>query len=442
VIERYSRQPMSALWSEEAKYRTWLDVEILVCEAWAKAGKIPKDALKSIQQNAKFDTDKVLEREKITKHDVAAFVSIVQESIGEAGKYLHFGLTSSDVLDTAFAYRLKKSGELILKELDNTLSITRDCALRDKSTIMMGRTHGIHAEPMTMGLKWLLWHDMMKRSKLRLERAIAVISVGKLSGAVGNYAHVPPEVEIYVCEKLGLKPDSVSTQVISRDRMAEYFSAIALLGSCIETIVVELRHLQRTEVGEVREGFTPGQKGSSAMPHKQNPISAENLTGLARLLRSMVIPALENCALWHERDISHSSVERVIGPDANILADYMLGRLNTLLANLVVDADRMKKNMEISRGLVFSQTCLLALINSGCQRDEAYGIIQESAFESTAKNIPFSQALKANPKATKLISHEALDMLFDVSRFTRHQDHLFEKVLNDDLDKKTGSPGR
>ncbi len=429
MIERYSRPQMSALWSEEAKFRTWLDVEVLACEAMAHYKLIPSSAIESIRKNAKFDIETVLERERETKHDVAAFVSVVQDSIGEAGRFLHMGMTSSDVVDTAFAYRMSKSCELLLKELDACLEVTKTRALEHKNLLMMGRTHGIHAEPTTMGLKWLLWHDMLKRAKARIESAKIEVSVGKLSGAVGNYANLPPEIEKYVCDKLGLKQDTVSTQVIARDRFASLFSSLALLGSTVEAIAVELRHLQRTEVSEVREGFSKGQKGSSAMPHKRNPISAENLTGLARLLRGMLIPALENVALWHERDISHSSVERVIGPDANILADYMISRLTGLLKNLEVFPDKMKENLNLLQGVVFSQRVLLKLIEKGMSRDDAYKLVQSNAHQALDTRQPFKSLLEKDAAVKKVLSDAEISALFDTQVYTAHLDSIYGKVL-------------
>ena len=432
MIERYSRPEMSLIWSEETQYRTWLDIEVLACEAWATLGKIPEADMKNIRERAGFEVEKIRETEKKTKHDVAAFVSEVQRVIGASGRFVHMGLTSSDIVDTAFAYRLKKSAEGILKGLEACLETTLKRAEEHKQTLMMGRTHGIHAEPMTLGMKWLLWHDSLQRARKRIEAAKKEISVGKLSGAVGNYAHVPPEVEKFVCNKLGLTPDTLSTQVISRDRIAAYFSALALMASSVEAIAVELRHLQRTEVGEVREGFSSGQKGSSAMPHKRNPISAENITGLCRLLRAMVIPALEDCALWHERDISHSSVERVIGPDANILADYLLWRLNHLLINLEVFPQKMAENLNLLCGVTQSQTVLLKLIEKGLSRDEAYSIVQGNALRALDEKVSFQDLLKADPKVAKVLPQVELSALFDDQSALKHLDYLYGKVLRNE----------
>lgn len=431
MIPRYSRPGMASLWTEEAQFRTWLDIEVLACEGWAKVGKIPKEALKDIKEKANFETEKVLELERETKHDLAAFVSEVQRHIGEAGRFLHLGMTSSDVVDTALSIRLKKSADLILAELDRCLALTKERALRDKDIPMMGRTHGIHAEPITMGTKWLLWHDFLKRAKSRLRAAQEEVAVGKISGAVGNYAHIPPEVEKHVCQSLGLKVDSLSTQIIARDRYATYFSALGILGSAVEAIAVELRHLQRTEVGEAREGFGKKQKGSSAMPHKRNPISAENLTGIARLLRGMVVPAMENVALWHERDISHSSVERIIAPDANILADYMLARLHDLLSGLEIFPARMQENLDQLHGVIYSQKVLLALVETGLSRDEAYEIVQKNALAALDKRTPFKGLLSADSRVTKVLPQKALDMLFEPRQYFQNLDYLYQKVLNE-----------
>lgn len=432
MIERYSRPQMTAVWSQEAQFRTWLDIEVLACEGWAKLGKIPAKDLEEIQKKAGFDTAAILEREKVTKHDVAAFVSVVQERIGPSGRFVHMGLTSSDIVDTSLAYRMTKSADMILKELRRCIEVTAKRAVEHKSLISIGRTHGIHAEPMSFGQKWLVWNAMLTRAETRLKSAREEIAVGKLSGAVGNYAHTPPDVEEYVCSKLGLKADCVSTQVIARDRFAAYFSALGILGSVIEAIAVELRHLQRTEVGEAREGFTIGQKGSSAMPHKRNPISAENLTGLGRLLRSMVIPAMEDCALWHERDISHSSVERVIGPDANILADYALDRLSGVLERLEVFPEQIEKNLNSLHGVIYSQQVLLRLIEAGMSRDEAYAIVQARAHEALDKATSFQGLLKTDKAVTSRLNEKDLAAIFDPRSYMRHLDHLYEKVLGED----------
>ncbi len=442
MIARYSRPKMAGIWSEEAQFRTWLDIEVQACEGWAKLGKIPAEAMREIREKAGFDTEAVLEREKETKHDVAAFVSVVQSRVGASGRFIHLGMTSSDVVDTALAYRLKKSAEIILEELQGCLDVTRDRAIRERDIPIMGRTHGIHAEPMTMGMKWLLWHDQLRRARHRLEQAKIEISVGKISGAVGNYAHIPPEVEQHVCQSLGLQVDTLSTQVISRDRFASYFCALALLASTVEGIAIELRHLQRTELSEAREGFSRGQKGSSAMPHKRNPISAENLTGLARLLRAMAIPAMEDCALWHERDISHSSVERVIGPDANLLADFMLARLCGLLRGLEIFPEKMRENMDQLRGVIYSQPVLLALVEKGLSRDEAYEIVQKNALAALDRKVSFLELLKADTRVTKVLSENSLSMLFEPSRYFHHLDYVYQKVLGDETRKTVADSGR
>jgi adenylosuccinate lyase len=420
---------MADLWSVQNQFQAWLEIEILACEGWARLGKIPAADLETIQKKASFQVDEVLSREAETKHDVAAFVSVVQEKVGAAGRFIHLGLTSSDIVDTAFAYRMTRSADLVLAEIDKVLAITKRRALLEKKIPMMGRTHGIHAEPTTMGTKWLLWHDALKRSRVRVAAAREEIAVGKISGAVGNYAHLPPEIEKHVCEKLGLRVDTVSTQVIARDRFASYFTALALLGSTVEGIATEIRHLQRTEVGEAREGFSKGQKGSSAMPHKRNPISSENLCGLARLLRSMALPAMENIALWHERDISHSSVERVIGPDANILADYVLSRLGQVLEGLEIFPERMKENLNLLQGVIFSQRVLLALIEKGFSRDEAYATVQKHALAALDQRRPFLEFLKTDPKVASALSSQQLDGIFNLESYLHQVDYLYEKVL-------------
>jgi adenylosuccinate lyase len=420
---------MENLWSEEAKYRTWLDIEILACEGWAKLGKIAERDLAAIREKAAFTIAEILEAEKKTKHDVAAFVSVVQSHVGSSGRYIHLGLTSSDIVDTAFCYRLTKSTDLILTEMDRVLVLLRANALRDKAIVMIGRTHGIHAEPTTMGLKWLLWFDVFRRARSRLENSRHEVAVGKISGAVGTYALAPPQIEGYVCKALGLKPDTVSTQVVARDRFASFFLAAAQIAMAIEGVALEIRHLSRTEVGEVREGFESGQKGSSAMPHKRNPITAENLTGLSRLVRSYVMPALENCGLWHERDISHSSVERVIAPDACILMDYMLSKCHELLGRLEIFPDKMRENLDKLRGAIYSQKVLSALVERGLLRDEAYEIVQKNAFTGIDERDNFLDGLKAEPKVTKVLASLELEALFQPGESLKHIDSIYKKVL-------------
>ena len=429
MIERYSRPQMTALWSMEACYRTWLDIEILASEGWARIQGIPEASLKQIKNTVKLDIPLILEREKNTKHDIAAFVSVIQESVGEAGRYIHMGLTSSDILDTAFSYRLKSSATLLLKELDQLLLLTKERAIEHKYFIMIGRTHGIHAEPITMGLKWLQWHTLLARSKARLLLAKEEVSAGKLSGVVGTYAEVPPSVEEFVCEKLGLLPDTISTQVIARDRYASYFMALSLIAAVVETIAVEIRHLQRTEVQEVREGFGPKQKGSSAMPHKRNPIIAENLTGLSRLVRSLASSSLENCVLWHERDISHSSVERVIGPDINVTVDFMLARLLDLLTHLEVFPDKMRHNLDLLYGANYSQSVLLALVKKGMSRDSAYELVQKLALKAIDQKQFLLDLLQKETKITDLLSESELKPMFDPSNHLKNLDHIYEKAL-------------
>jgi len=393
MIPRYTRDVMVKLWSPEEKLRAWCLVEFYACEAWYKLGKVPKKDYKVIKEKLSpymkkgFTVEnikRVEEIEKETKHDVIAFLTHLSEIIGPSGRYLHLGMTSSDMLDTAMAWLMKRAMEIIIEDLGRIKKILKDRAHEFKDTLMIGRTHGIHAEPITFGLKIALWYEEAKRNEKRLLNALETISYGKISGAVGTFAHVPPEVEAYVCEKLGLKPDPISNQIVQRDRYAEYMASLAILGTTVEKIAIEIRHLQRTEVLEVEEYFSPGQKGSSAMPHKRNPILSENLCGLARLLRGYLVPALENVVLWHERDISHSSVERVIVPDATTVADFMLVRLEGLLKNLIVYSENMKRNFNLLRGLIFSQQVMLALTEKGMTREEAYKIVQELAMKVLA----------------------------------------------------------
>jgi adenylosuccinate lyase len=381
MIERYTLPEMGVIWQDSFKFDTWLKIEILACEARAAAGEIPKEDLNTIKEKASFDVKRILEIEETTKHDVIAFLTNVSEHVGPASRHIHYGMTSSDILDTTLSYQMKSAGELLLKRLYQLKDVLKSRGNEHKYTLCIGRSHGIHAEPTTMGLKFALWYEETKRNIKRLINAIEVISVGQISGAVGTFEHLSPSVEQYVCDKLGLKPAPVTTQVIQRDRHAEFLSVIALIGSSLEKIAVEIRHLQRTEVLEAEEYFSKGQKGSSAMPHKRNPIISERITGLARLLRSNAMAAYENNALWHERDISHSSVERVIVPDSCITLDYMLDLGIKLVRDLIIYPDNMLNNLNITRGLVYSQTILLRLVDKGVSREDAYKIVQTAAMK-------------------------------------------------------------
>ncbi len=439
MIPRYTREVMARLWSPEEKLRAWLLVEVLACEAWAKLGRVPRQALEVIKAKTEpflekgftaEDVSRIEEIERETRHDVIAFLTYLERLIGPEGRYLHLGMTSSDMLDTAMAWLMKRAMEIIIEDVDELLEVLKHRALEHKDTVMIGRTHGIHAEPITFGLKFALWYEEMRRNKRRLEAALETISYGKLSGAVGTFAHIEPEVEAYVCEKMGLKPAPVSNQVIQRDRYAEYLASLAVLAGTVEKIATEIRHLQRTEVLEAEEFFAKGQKGSSAMPHKRNPILSENLCGLARLVRGYLMPALENDALWHERDISHSSVERVIVPDATTLADFMLKRLTRMLDKLIVYPERMKRNLNLLRGLIFSQPLLLALTEKGLPRQEAYALVQRRAmevWEDEKKSFP--EVVRQAPEITKYLSEEELARLFDLKYYLRHVDTIFKRVF-------------
>lgn len=431
MISRYTRPEMARIWTEQRKFETWLRIELEVCEALAEMGEIPKEAVKEIREKAVFNVERVNELEKITKHDVIAFLTNVGESVGPHSRYLHYGLTSSDILDTSFALLLQEASDLILKDIERLLAVLKEKAFKYRDTPMIGRSHGIHAEPITFGLKMALWHDEMKRNLLRMERAREAISVGKISGAVGTFAHHPPSVEEAVCKRLGLKPAPISTQIVQRDHHAEFFTTLAIIASSIEKFSVELRHLQRTEVLEVEEFFSKGQKGSSAMPHKRNPISAENLSGLARLIRSYSLAALENIPLWHERDISHSSVERVIGPDATILMDYMLNRLASLIENLIVYPENMKANLEKMGGLIHSEAILLLLTKKGLSREEAYDVVQRNAMQTWEKGVDFKTLLSQDETIKRLLAPEELSCAFDVQGRLHHVDDIFQRVFGD-----------
>jgi len=429
MIERYSRKQCADIWTNDTKYKVWLNIEIAVCEAYANAGKIPADSLEHIKAAASFDAKRVDEIELVVKHDIIALLTAVKEKVGEDARFIHMGVTSSDVLDTAFAIQLVRAGKLILKDIDVLLKILREKAFKYKLLPMIGRTHGIHAEPITFGLKFVSWYEEMKRNRQRLKRAIENVRYGKIKGAVGTYGNIDPSVEQYVCEKFGLHAEPYSTQVIARDRHAEYFSSIAILAAGIERIALEIRHLQRTEVREVEEYFTKGQKGSSAMPHKRNPILSENLTGLSRVVRSYLIAALEDIPLWHERDISHSSVERVIAPDATILIDFMLNRVTWLVEHLVVYEDRMKSNLDITKGLYDSEKVMLALINKGMTRENAYALIQKAAFVAFNKGLNFADVLLSDRKISSLLAKSELRQMFGVDAHFRHIDYIYKRVF-------------
>lgn len=427
MIERYTRPAMGAIWSDTNKYRIWLDIEIAATEAQTQLGIVPLEALKVIQEKANFDVERVLEIEETTKHDVIAFLTNVAEYVGEPARYIHLGMTSSDVLDTCLSVQLKQSGELLLKAMERLRDITARRAQEFKYTLCIGRTHGIHAEPTTFGLKFLLWHEEAKRNIHRLQEAISTISVAMISGAVGTYEHISMKVEEYVAHKLGLVPAPVSTQVIQRDRHAEFLSVLAIIGASLEKIAVEIRHLQRTEVLEAEEYFSKGQKGSSAMPHKRNPIVSERICGLARLLRGNAMAAMENVALWHERDISHSSVERVICPDSTITLDYMLHLMNNLLENLLVYPETMRKNLDITCGLTFSQTVLLELAQRGVSREDAYAMVQRNAMQTWQERKPFLDYLKADAGIGQYLSHKELDEICNLEKSKRNVDAIFAR---------------
>ncbi|HZX14026.1 MAG TPA: adenylosuccinate lyase [Thermodesulfobacteriota bacterium] len=431
MIQRYSRPEMLRIWSEGAKYQNWLRIEIVVCEAWAKLGRIPPQALSKIKKRARFDVARVQELEKTLKHDVIAFLTCVSEYVGEESRYIHVGLTSSDVLDTSFALQLRDAATIIVDDLKQVIEVLRGVAYKHKYTPMIGRTHGIHAEPITLGLVFALWYDEMKRNLDRMERARDVVSVGKISGAVGTFANVPPFVEERVCSVLGLKPAKVSTQIIQRDIHAEYFLTLSIIASTIEKIALQIRHFQRTEVIELEEPFTQGQKGSSAMPHKRNPVLSENLCGLSRLVRSYAISALENIPLWHERDISHSSVERVIGPDATILVDFMLYRLRGLLDTLEIYPENMEKNLWLTRGLIFSEKILLKLIDKGLSREKAYVLVQRNAMKSWGGKDNFKDIILKDEEIISCLSLHEIEECFDVKHDLKQVDYIFDRVFSE-----------
>jgi len=429
MIERYSRPEMAALWTQESRFGSWLEVELAVCEAWARLGAIPADALAEIRAKASFDVARILQIEEKTRHDVIAFLTAVEERVGPAARFIHLGCTSSDIVDTANALLLVRAGKMILKDIDVVLAVLKDMALAHQNQLCMGRTHGIHAEPTSFGLKMAGFYAEFARHRERFTAAVENIRVGKISGAVGTYAHLSPELEAIACELLGLAVDPVSTQIVQRDRHAHYFTSLALLGGGVERLCTELRHLQRTEVLEVEEGFARGQKGSSAMPHKKNPISAENLCGLSRLLRTNAIASMENMPLWHERDISHSSVERVIMPDSTILADYILGRLAGLLKNLRIIPENMARNLDSSYGLFYSQRVLVALLDLGLARQKAYETVQAAAMRSWDQHRAFKDEVLGDAEIRRHLSLETLERLFDPCYYLRHVSAVYARVF-------------
>ena len=428
MIERYSREEMIAIWTEQAQFDAWLDVELAACWAWSQIGVIPQKDVDTLYQKASFSLKRIKEIEEQTRHDVVAFTRAVSETLGDEKKWVHYGLTSTDVVDTAWGVRLKKANQILRNDLHRMIDVLKNKALDYKYTMMMGRTHGIHAEPTTFGLKCALWYAEMQRNLERFEQAADAVEFGKLSGSVGTFANIPPEVETHTCEKLGLKPAPISTQTLQRDRHAHYLSILALIGSSLEKMAVDIRHLQRSEVREVEEAFRKGQKGSSSMPHKRNPISSENITGCARVLRGYMLTAFENIPLWHERDISHSSAERIILPDATMLLDYMLHRFANVMENLVVFEDNMESNIWKTHGLVFSQRVLNKLIDQGMVREQAYDAVQPLAMRAWHEQISFKPLVQEDPVISRQLSSEVIDELFDLAHHSKQVDQIFARV--------------
>ena len=429
MISRYTRPEMGHIWEPENLYAKWLQVEVVACEAMAEEGLIPEEALENIKKKASFSVERILEIEAETKHDVIAFLTNVGEYVGADSRFIHLGLTSSDILDTSFSLLLKEAMTLIIGDVKEFMEVIRSKAKEHKFTVMIGRSHGIHAEPITFGLKLAVWFAEMKRNLKRLEGALEVISYGKLSGAVGTFANVSPKIEAHVCEKLGLRPAEISTQILQRDRHAEFFSSLAILAGTLEKIATEIRHLQRTEVLEAEEAFAKGQKGSSAMPHKKNPIGSENISGLARLVRSNALAAMENMALWHERDISHSSVERVIGPDSTILIDFMVHRLARIVKNLVVYPEQMAENLDKLKGLIYSQQVLLKLSVVGLKRESAYEMVQRNALKVWDTGKDFKGLLLEDREIGKYLTEKDMEEIFNLDYHLKHVEDIFERVF-------------
>ena len=430
MINRYTRPEMGSIWEDENRYAKWLDVEIAACEAMSEEGTIPAKSLKVIKEKAGFSVERIMEIEEETKHDVIAFLTSVAEYVGPESRFIHLGLTSSDILDTSFALLLKEAMNLIIQDVEGFMKTLKKRAIEHKNTVMIGRSHGIHAEPITFGLKLAVWYSEMERNLRRLEDALDIISYGKLSGAVGTFANISPRVEERTCKKLGLTPAKISTQIIQRDRHAQYFTALAILAGTLEKIAVEIRHLQRTEVLEAEEPFKKGQKGSSAMPHKKNPIGSENISGLARLVRSNSLAAMENIALWHERDISHSSVERVIAPDSTILIDFMLHRLDRIVEGLIVHPDNMIDNLNKTKGLIFSQQALIKLAEKGMERQKAYVMVQRNAMKVWESGQDFKELIMEDEDIRKNLSKKEIEEMFDLDYHLKHVDEIFERVFD------------
>ncbi len=428
MIPRYTRPEMGKIWEDDNKFRIWLEIEVLACEAQAELGAIPREASAEIRTKANFNVARIDAIDREVKHDVIAFLTNVAEFVGPSSRFIHLGMTSSDVLDTCLAVQMKQSGELLRKGLESLSQVLARRAKEFKTTVMVGRTHGIHAEPTTFGLKLALWYDETRRNIRRMEAALDRISVGQISGAVGTYEHLDPRVEEYVCARLGLTPAPVSTQILQRDRPAEFLNAIALAGCSLEKFATEIRHLQRTEVLEAEEYFSKGQKGSSAMPHKRNPITCERVAGLSRVLRGNALASMENVALWHERDITHSSVERIVIPDSCILLDYMLSLLTDVLDRLLVYPENMRKNLDRTRGLIFSQSVLLTLTNRGMKREDAYRVVQAIAMEVWRTGKDFRGLLGADPDVARYCSPQELDELFDLRKSIKNVDLIFRRV--------------
>lgn len=428
MISRYSREEMTKIWTEENRFDAWLEVEILASEAWAELGIIPKDEVKNIRPNARIDVDRIKEIEAETRHDVVAFTRQISETLGEEKKWVHYGLTSTDVVDTAQSYILKQANEIIEQDLNNFIEILADKAREHKHTLMMGRTHGVHAEPTSFGIKMALWHQEMTRNLKRFKDVREEIEVGKMSGAVGTFANIPPEVEEYVCKHLGLTPAPVSTQTLQRDRHAHYVAVLALIATSVEKFAVEIRHLQKTETREVEEAFAKGQKGSSAMPHKRNPIGSENVTGIARVIRGYVSTAYENVPLWHERDISHSSAERIMLPDVTIALNYMLNRFGRIMKNLTVFPENMKANIDKTFGLVYSQQVMLTLIDKGLSREEAYDLVQPKAMESWGTRVPLRELAGKDTRIQEVLTTEELDECFNENHHLSRVDTIFKRA--------------